>query len=74
MAILKAQPIRIQKPLRARIDTTTIEKIEQYCQWADINSTGDFIELASQFVFDRDKAWRRFQESSSPHSEDNRAE
>ena len=36
-------------------------KINEYCQWANIDDLGFFIEEAAGFIFSKDKDWKDHQ-------------
>ncbi|WP_019215858.1 hypothetical protein [Legionella tunisiensis] len=37
--------------------------IQQYCQWANIDDIGFFIEEAAHFIFAKDKDWKQYQKA-----------
>ncbi|MFA5959263.1 MAG: hypothetical protein WC785_01945 [Tatlockia sp.] len=53
--------IRLQKKekIKAEITSETLEKITEYCAWANIEDIGFFIEEAASFVFAKDKEWKQ---------------
>ena len=40
------------------VTSTKKEKINEYCQWANIEDVGFFLEEAALFVFSKDKEWK----------------
>lgn len=47
-----------KKKVKLEISTELLDKINQYCSWAEINDISYFFEEAACFVFAKDKEWK----------------
>lgn len=61
MAIISGNQEKTKEKIKAEINSETLKKIQQYCEWAAIDDLGFFIEEASNFVFSKDKEWKKQQ-------------
>jgi hypothetical protein len=52
-----------KQKIKATINADTMTKINQYCEWANIDDVGFFIEEAASYVFAKDKEWKDHQRS-----------
>jgi len=58
MPVLESTKTKTTKALQINIDKNLAGKIERYCQYAGIKNADEFIEKATKFVFNKDKAFR----------------
>ena len=65
MPIIKAKAKQEKEQVRISIDTRVIERIRQYCEWANISKPDEFFEQAAEFVLSKDKAWLAFNQKVS---------
>ena len=66
MAIIKNQDHQQKILIKAKIDTTVLKDIEQYCEWSGIFDLGYFIEKAADYVFKKDLEWKLYKNGKSP--------
>ena len=61
MALIKNRPPQTKSKLNGKeISSIVYEKIEKYCQWANLKDLGIFFEEAAELVFKSDKDWKKF--------------
>jgi len=60
MALLKPIKKNIKKYIRISLHTSVLDEMRNYCQWAGIEKLDDFMELAAQFIFKKDKNWKNY--------------
>ena len=58
MAIINGIKSTKKEKIKAAISSDTVAKINEYCQWANIEDVGFFLEEAALFVFSKDKEWK----------------
>ena len=58
MAIINGNRCVTKEKIKAVISADVAAKITAYCQWANIDDIGFFIEEAACFVFSKDKDWQ----------------
>lgn len=63
MAIINGTRSTKKEKIKATINADTLTKINQYCEWANIDDLGFFIEEAASYVFAKDKEWKDHQRS-----------
>ena len=56
MPIIKASGKIEKEQVRISIDKSVLEKVKQYCAWADVKYD-DFFAQAAEFVMSKDKEW-----------------
>jgi hypothetical protein len=59
MPIINGTRLQKKEKIKTEISSETFEKIIEYCAWADIDDIGFFIEEAANFVFAKDRDWRK---------------
>ena len=57
MPIIKSKEKKEKEQIRISIDKSIIEKIRQYCEWADVQKPDDFFQQAAEFILSKDKDW-----------------
>lgn len=57
MPIIKSKSKKEKEQIRISIDKSIIEKIRQYCEWADVQKPDDFFQQAAEFILSKDKDW-----------------
>ncbi|HHF7345805.1 TPA: hypothetical protein ACPSKE_001617 [Legionella feeleii] len=63
MAIINGNRNIKKEKIKAEINNETFITIQQYCQWANIDDVGFFIEEAAHFIFAKDKDWKQYQKA-----------
>ncbi|MCC5014600.1 MULTISPECIES: hypothetical protein [Legionella] len=63
MAIINGNRNIKKEKIKAEINNETFIAIQQYCQWANIDDVGFFIEEAAHFIFAKDKDWKQYQKA-----------
>jgi len=58
MAIINGIKSTKKEKIKVTISSDIVAKINEYCQWANIEDVGFFIEEAALFVFSKDKEWK----------------
>ena len=58
MALINGIKTSKKEKIKATISSDTFAKINEYCQWANIDNVGFFLEEAALFVFSKDKEWK----------------
>lgn len=58
MAIINGTRFAKKEKIKADINSDVMVKIQQYCEWANIDDIGFFIEEAACFVFSKDREWK----------------
>lgn len=58
MPIISGDKLNKMEKIKADVSTETLDQINAYCQWANIDDLGYFIEEAAEFVFAKDKEWK----------------
>lgn len=69
MPIINGTRFQKKEKIKAEINSETYEKIMQYCEWAQIDDIGFFIEEAAGFVFSKDRDWKQFKKASKKRAE-----
>lgn len=57
MPIIKSKSKKEKEQIRISIDKAIIEKIRQYCEWADVQKPDEFFQQAAEFILSKDKEW-----------------
>ena len=60
MSIIKSKQKHKRSQVRINIENPIMEKIKQYCEWANVEKLDDFFEQAAEFVLQKDPAWKNF--------------
>lgn len=63
MAIISGKRSTKKEKLKVEISSETLATIQQYCEWANIDDVGFFIEEAAYFIFAKDKEWKQHQKA-----------
>ena len=71
MAIIKGNCSVTKEKIKATVSSEIVSTIEEYCNWANIDDVGFFIEEAACFVFSKDKDWKAYQRTNK--STDNKS-
>ena len=58
MAIINSNSGMAKEKIKVTISADVTKKINEYCQWANIDDIGFFIEEAACFVFSKDNDWK----------------
>lgn len=69
MAIINGTPSQKKEKIKAMINSDIAEQITAYCEWANIDDVGFFLEEAASFVFSKDKEWKQHQKAAKRHTE-----
>lgn len=69
MAIINGTPSQKKEKIKAMINSDIAEQITAYCEWANIDDVGFFLEEAASFVFSKDKEWKQHQKTAKRHTE-----
>lgn len=57
MPIIKAKQKQDKEQIRISVDKGLLDKIKQYCEWANVTKQDEFFEQAAEFVLSKDKDW-----------------
>ena len=60
MPILKPTADRKQENIRIKIDSESIDKAKQYCDWAGIKKVDEFFQQAVDYVLSKDREWAQY--------------
>ncbi len=63
MAIINGTRSTKKEKIKLEINAEILEKITQYCAWADIDDVSYFFEEAACFVFSKDKDFKSHQKT-----------
>ena len=63
MALINGTKFSKKEKIKAMVSSETVAQINEYCQWANIDDLGFFIEEAACFIFSKDKEWKDHQRS-----------
>jgi hypothetical protein len=69
MPIINGTRSQKKEKIKADINSETYEKITAYCDWANIDDIGFFIEEAASFIFAKDKDWKQHQKATKKRAE-----
>lgn len=69
MAIINGTRFQKKEKIKAMINSEIAAKITAYCDWANIDDIGFFLEEAASFVFAKDKEWKQHQKATKKHAE-----
>lgn len=69
MPIISGTAIQKKEKIKAEVNSEILAEIEAYCQWANIDSMGFFIEEAASFVFAKDKEWKNHKKAQKKQAE-----
>lgn len=58
MPIIKAKQKQDKEQIRISVDKGLLDKIKQYCEWANVTKQDEFFEQAAEFVLSKDKDWQ----------------
>lgn len=65
MPIINGNRFQKREKLKVEISSETLEKIREYCQWANIGeNVGYFLEEAVSFVLSKDAEWKRYKKAA----------
>ena len=74
MALINSNQFVKKSKIKAVVSAEIVAQIQEYCQWANIDDVGFFIEEAACFVFAKDKSWKDHQRSIKRTSKNKAAE
>jgi hypothetical protein len=57
MPIIKAKQKQEKEQIRISIEKPILEKVRQYCEWANISKPDEFFEQAAEIILSKDKDW-----------------
>jgi hypothetical protein len=60
MPLIKSKHKPEKEQVRIMVDNQVLEKVKQYCDWADVKKQDDFFEQAAEFVLSKDKDWQAY--------------
>lgn len=63
MAIINPDRSGKKIKISVHIDSALHKRIEEYCDFADIDDLGYFFEEATRFIFRRDRKWKNHQKN-----------
>ena len=66
MPIIKSKEKHEKEQFRISIEHVVLEKIKQYCEWANVKKLDDFFEQAAQHVLSKDKDWLAHSNQKKP--------
>ena len=58
MAIISGTRATKKEKIKAIVSSDVVQQMNDYCQWANIDDIGFFIEEAACFIFAKDKEWK----------------
>ena len=58
MAIINGNRCVAKEKIKAVVSSEVVSTIQEYCNWANIEDIGFFIEEAASFIFSKDKEWK----------------
>ena len=61
MAIISGIKSTKKEKIKVTINSSVLQEINDYCQWAGIDDVDFFIEESACFVFGKDKEWKDHQ-------------
>lgn len=67
MAIIKQKPDMKKEKIKIELSEETYKMINEYCAWTQIQDISYFIEEAANFVFKKDKEWKKHVEEMNTH-------
>ncbi len=59
MPIINGARGQRKEKIKAEINGDTFDKINSYCEWAKIEDIADFIQEAADYIFKKDRDWKR---------------
>ena len=69
MAIINGTRLQKKDKIKASINSDIAAKITAYCEWANIDDIGFFIEEAATFVFSKDRDWKQHNKTAKKRTE-----
>ncbi|STX51898.1 Uncharacterised protein [Legionella busanensis] len=63
MPIIDKARLQKKEKIKVEINGEIFNKINDYCVWANISDVAFFIEEAANFVFAKDKEWKKHNKS-----------
>lgn len=57
MPLIKSKRKPEKEQVKIMVDNQILEKVKQYCEWADVIKQDDFFEQAAEFILSKDKDW-----------------
>ncbi len=57
MPIVKKKSKPEKKYSRIGIETSIMEKVQQYCNWLNMKKPDEFFEQAAEYLLSKDKDW-----------------
>ena len=65
MAIINGKRSTQKDRIKAMVCSDTVKQINEYCEWANIDDIGFFIEESAAFIFSKDKEWKDHKRSKN---------
>ncbi len=62
MPIINSNPIQKEK-IKLEINASTLQQVQAYCNWANIEELSSFFEESAHFIFTKDSDWKRLKKS-----------
>lgn len=59
MALINAKKLQIKEKIKIEINKEIYTEIQNYCEWAGISVVDHFFEEAANFIFSKDKEWKK---------------
>ena len=59
--------LRQKQKVLIELDLETLNQINNYCEWAQIENLNHFLEEAAYFLFSKDKQFKIYQKSLKRH-------
>jgi len=63
VALLKPSTKADKTQIRINIDSTLVDRVKSYCDFAGIKKIDEFFEKASEFVMKKDRDWKKYDKS-----------
>lgn len=68
MAIISSKRPAQKEKIKTMVCSETVKQINEYCEWANIDDIGFFIEESASFIFSKDKEWKDHKRSKNKES------
>ncbi len=52
-----------KEKLKLDINSATLQHVQAYCKWANIDDLSSFFEEAAHFIFTKDSDWKRLKKT-----------
>lgn len=69
MPIINRTRLAKKEKVKAEISSETLDMINKYCTWAQIDDIGFFIEEAASFIFAKDRDWKQHRKAMKKRTE-----